>query len=159
MKKETKRQIMAMIILLIFGGSGIAAAFVYIFPTQQQVQNVHWHALLFIYINGENVTIPGDIGVVNGEAAPDVIHTHAGEPNMLHKEGPADLPLISFFYAWNEPFNSTCIMSYCNGAGTVKMFVSHCTDETFQTCSAPIQNYEFENYSFQNGDIIEIYYD
>lgn len=158
MQKDTKKQIMVFIVLFALIGSSIFAGLLYVFPTGEQ--NVHWHAVLRIFINGNEIPIPGDIGIPpGGDAPPTVIHTHAGEPNILHKEGPANIPLSSFFEAWGKTFNSTCIMDYCNGPnGTVKMSVSHCTDETFQTCSNPTPNYDFENYSFQSGDIIEIDY-
>ncbi len=107
---------------------------------------IHWHPTLEIIINGQQQTIPANLGLV-GVHQP--IHTH-DSTGVLHYEN--DRPTfenmrLGYFFekVWRRPFNSTCIFNYCNGdSGSVKMFVNG------------QENFEFENYIPKDKDGISI---
>jgi len=73
---------------------------------------MHIHPHLTIEIDGENITIPEDIGVKPGKLR--VIHTH-DEPGILHVESPRPYTFIlsDFFTIWGKTFNQTCILDRC----------------------------------------------
>ena len=106
----------------------------------------HWHPKLYIYINGKEVTIPANIGLIGGEHP---IHTHDTD-NVLHYEfsnAPTfeQIRLGNFFKIWGKIFNSTCILDYCNGQnGTVKMYVNG------------VENAYYDNYIPSDLEKIEI---
>ena len=110
---------------------------------------IHWHPNLEIWIKGERVTIPANIGL--GAVHSDT-HTHK-ENDQIHLEmsrpvRESDTRLGVFFDVWGKEFNSQCILDSCNGEdGTVKMFVNG------------EENTEFENYHMKDADKIEIRYE
>lgn len=107
---------------------------------------IHWHPILTIKINGQQQTIPANLGLA-GVHQP--IHTH-DSTGVLHYENnnptQENMRLRYFFEkVWRKQFNSRCILNYCNGdSGTVKMFVN---DK---------ENFEFENYIPKDKDEILI---
>ena len=150
MNRETKKQLIVYFILFVFVGSALSFAVIYALPgSGPGKEYVHWHAQLNIIINGEEITIPANVGIPvdsGNNVHPEVIHTHATD-NILHKEGPADLTLGNFFDVWDRTFSSECIFDFCNSEeGTVKMYVN----------GQP--NTEFGDYIFKDNDIIAIEY-
>jgi hypothetical protein len=120
---------------------------------------IHWHPHLRIVIDGEDIVIPGGIGIVIGKVMDTNIsrmgmspmHTHSDD-GVIHMEqvNPTNrtLKLGYFFEVWGENFNSTCILGYCNSANKiVKMFVNG------------KRNYEFADYFPQDKDDIIIRYE
>ncbi len=107
---------------------------------------IHWHPTLTILINGQQKTIPADLGLIG---AHQPIHTHDAT-GTLHYENnnptPENMPLRYFFEkVWRKQFNSKCIFDNCNGdSGTVKMYVNG------------NENLEFENYIPKDKDDIRI---
>ena len=107
---------------------------------------IHWHPKLTIILDGQQQTIPANLGAV-GIHQP--IHTH-DSTGVLHYENdnptPENMPLSYFFEkVWRKQFNSTCILNYCNGdSGTVKMSVNG------------RESFEFENYIPRDNDDIRI---
>jgi hypothetical protein len=157
MKRETKKQIFAVFVLLMFLGSGAAFAVLSALPSSNQ--NVHWHSLLNIIIEGQLITIPANVGTTGEDVHPASIHTHEND-NVIHKEGPATLTLGSFFTTWDKIFNSTCVFDKCNnGNKTVKMFIQQCPSDSFTSCSAKQSNFEFEKYVVKDKEIITLEYD
>lgn len=112
-------------------------------------RGIHWHTSLSITINGEQQEIPGNIGI--GGVHKD-IHTHQIN-DTLHVEinrpvREDDIRIKNFFDIWGERFTSECILDVCNSEdGMVKMLVNG------------EENFEFENYLMQDGDLIEIVYE
>ena len=110
---------------------------------------IHVHPTISIKIKGEEVTIPGRIGL--GGIHRD-IHTHEPD-NTLHVEKSGtvrerDITVGNFFEIWGEEFSSTSILDNLNGpGGTVKMFVNG------------EENFEFKNYKMNDKDKIEIIYE
>lgn len=156
-KKQQYRQIKKILswviplLLIIAGGWAIARS-----PKISDEDNpliskrgIHWHADLAIWIKGERVTIPADIGL--GGIHADT-HTHK-ENDQIHLEISrpvrlSDTRLGKFFETWGKQFNSQCILEVCNGIeGTVLMTVNG------------EENTEFANYHMKDGDQIEIRYE
>ena len=102
---------------------------------------IHWHPKLAIYVKGEKLEIPANIGIgtvhlpvhTHEDITSDIIHLEFG--SMVRKQ---DILLKEFFKSWNKDINSF--------GSTVKMTVNG------------EENTEFENYLIQEGDKIEIRY-
>jgi len=120
---------------------------------------IHWHPHLRIVIDGEDVLIPGGVGIIIGNVIDTNIsrmgmspmHTH-GDDGIIHMEqtNPTNhtLRLGYFFEVWGEEFNSTCILGHCNSNDhVVKMFVNG------------ERNHEFDDYMPQDKDEIVIRYE
>jgi hypothetical protein len=109
--------------------------------------DMHIHPQLSIKIKGESYTIPADIGISATCMRP--IHTH-DETGTLHLEFPylRDVRLGEFFKIWDKHFSSDCIFEFCSGQeGQLRMLVNG------------EQNFDFENYTMQDGDKIEIIFE
>ncbi len=110
---------------------------------------IHWHPKLTIFIKGEELAIPHNIGI---GIRHETIHTHEDLPN-LHLEFPGvvtkdDITLGRFFRIWGKRFDRECVVDRCNGPdGTVRFFVNGKSND------------EFENYRMHDGDRIEIRYE
>lgn len=79
---------------------------------------LHWHAHLAIKIDGQEITIPADVGVKTMGVDPENIHTHAAD-NILHLERTGlvtreETRLKHFFATWGEDFSKDSIL----GCGT-----------------------------------------
>src|SRR3989344_3271064 len=101
---------------------------------------IHWHPLLEVYVKGEKIEIPQNIGLV-GVHSP--IHTHDDLP-IIHMEFSGkvteeDTKLRNFFKVWGKEFLSfgERVTMTVNGQ----------------------ENTEFENYQMHDGDKIEIRYE
>lgn len=76
---------------------------------------LHWHARLSIYINGELIPIPADVGA--GTEKGQIQHTHEWD-NVIHMHVPDESrewrTLSYFFDVWGVTFTDDCIFQYCN---------------------------------------------
>jgi len=143
MKRTTKTRIITIFILLMFLGSSITYAIISAFPQENTVSG--WAAQLFIVIYGEQYPISADIGIVGNETVGKIYTTSTD--GILYKSVNEDVTLGDFFNEWNQTFNSTCILSYCNtNTSSMVMFVNG------------KQNSEYEYYIIQNRDVIVIDY-
>lgn len=104
---------------------------------------LHWHSTLAIYVKGEKLDIPANIGI---GAVHNPIHTHDEDApqGVIHMEfgdlvRKSDTKLGGFFKAWNKDIISfgTNMKMTVNGVG----------------------NTEYENYLMKDGDKIELRYD
>ena len=101
---------------------------------------LHWHPTLVMYVKGEKIEIPGNIGL---GAVHQPMHTHEDLP-IIHLEYSGrvvedDLKLGNFFANWGRDMRSfgTNMHMKVNG----------------------IDNTEYENYMMRDGDSIELHYD
>ncbi len=89
---------------------------------------VHIHQHLDIFVNGEPVEIPGDIGIGPGGAFLSDLHTHASyPPGIIHVEAstPSSFSLGQFFAVWGVPLDAKCIGSLCEkGSKRLRMWVN-----------------------------------
>ncbi len=87
---------------------------------------LHIHQHLDIFVDGQPVQVPPDIGinVAGGFIAP--IHTHDAS-GVIHVESPTiqDFTLGQFFDIWGVRFDAHCIGGACDGGGrTLQVFVN-----------------------------------
>ena len=76
---------------------------------------LHLHPKVQIKINGEDISIPTNIGI--SPTGMKVIHTHEGD-GTLHVESPYphQFYLEDFFTIWGKRFTDKCIFEYCEDA-------------------------------------------
>jgi hypothetical protein len=110
--------------------------------TSGQSTAIHWHDLLFIFINGVNETIPTGIGEGDQGPCTQPLHNHAdpadGGPNVIHIESPSNstFTLGDWFRVWSSTpglrdgptpvvFNQNQIFNYTVGNGfELRMYVN-----------------------------------
>lgn len=83
-------------------------------PLREEGQVVHLHQHLDIYVDGEKVTAPAQIGIDAGGAFISDLHTHETD-GILHVESPTQrsFTLGQFFAVWGLPLSAECIGSLC----------------------------------------------
>lgn len=113
---------------------------------------LHWHPTLEIYVGGEKIEIPADIGIGSQYAGMPTydtgmrmtsMHTHEDLP-IIHLEFPGlvrtdDITVGQFFTIWGKDMRSfgTNMRMTVNG----------------------VENTEFESYIMRDGDVISLQYD
>lgn len=122
-------------------------------PDLVSARGLHTHPRLAIYVKGEPVLIPSDIGIGTQYAAmptydPQMrmtaIHTHAEGDGTIHLEFPGrvtreDLKLKHFFAIWGKD-----LMSF--------------GEEVVMTVNG-VSSQELGEYEMQDGDVIELRYE
>lgn len=78
----------------------------------------HIHQHIDIFINGEKIPTPADIGVNEGAQFISALHTHVAD-GIIHIESDKarDFTLGQFFDIWGVRFTDSCLGSYCNDNG------------------------------------------
>lgn len=109
-------------------------------------RGIHWHPTLKIFIRGEEVPIPPNIGLVGGH---NPMHTHDAD-GVVHLEFQSvvredDIRLKEFFELWNQPFDSEQVLEYTNT-----------DDERVHMYVNGEEHFEFENYILRENDAVEI---
>jgi hypothetical protein len=104
------------------------------------MRGIHYHPELRIFVKGEQIEIPENIGLVGGHQP---MHTHEDVP-IVHLEYPAkvtkdDTRLGRFFEIWGKDFRSF-------------------GENVSMTVNGEI-NTEFENYLMKDKDVIELRYE
>lgn len=79
---------------------------------------VHIHPALSVYVDGEPVEVPTDIGISYAEQAMAALHTH-DTAGTVHVESPVvrDYTLGQFFDTWGVRLTKTCLGGYCADGG------------------------------------------
>lgn len=77
--------------------------------TTDMATEYHIHPELSIFVNGEEVFVPNNLGVTN--VGMTAIHTH-DEKGVIHVEAPIkkDFTLGDFFAVWGKNFSSTQLL-------------------------------------------------
>jgi hypothetical protein len=101
---------------------------------------MHWHPRLEMYVRGEKVDIPHDMGL---GAVHSPIHTHE-DPPIIHLEFPGivrvdDIRLGKFFDVWRKDMRSF--------------------GENMRMSVNGTENTDYERYIMRDGDVIELQYD
>jgi uncharacterized protein YaiE (UPF0345 family) len=121
----------------------MAYAIIATVPSSNQIQS-NWRAQIAIVIFNQQYSIPASIGVINQTTA-KIFTTNSD--GMIYKAGTEDVTLKDFFDEWEQKFNSTCIIDYCNNANSsMRMYVNN------------KENMDYELYIIKNGDFILIDY-
>jgi hypothetical protein len=95
-------------------------------PLREEGQVVHIHQHLDLYVNGQPVTVPAQIGIDAGGGFISDLHTHETD-GILHVESPTQrsFTLGQFFAVWSLPLNAGCIGSLCeNGDRQLRVWVN-----------------------------------
>ncbi len=100
---------------------------------------LHWHSKLTIYVQGEKIAIPADIGL---GVTHSPVHTHSPD-GEIHLEFPGfvrkdETKLGEFFKMWKKDIRSF--------------------GENMHMTVNGENNLEYENYYMRDGDVIELYY-
>jgi hypothetical protein len=98
---------------------GIAAL-----TAEGQAQHTHQH--LDLFVEGQQVVIPSDIGIDRGTGILSPLHTHDAT-GIIHVESPVvrDFTLGEFFDVWGVPFDGHCVGGTCDGSGrTLSVYVN-----------------------------------
>ena len=79
---------------------------------------LHTHEHLDLYLNGEHVAVPADIGIGSDHRFFSPIHTH-DRTGIVHIESTQLRPftLGQFFGVWGVRLSARCIGNYCAGGG------------------------------------------
>lgn len=87
-----------------------------ILTTEGQVQHTHQH--LDLFVDGQRVTVPADIGIDFVTAILSPIHTHDAT-GIIHVESPIvrEFTLGEFFDVWGVRFDAHCVGGTCDGNG------------------------------------------
>jgi hypothetical protein len=87
---------------------------------------LHIHQHIDIYVDGQPVTVPADIGINVDQQYLSPIHTH-DSTGIIHVESPTqrDFTLGEFFDVWGVRFDAHCIGGACDGNGrTLSVYVN-----------------------------------
>ncbi|MBI2649597.1 MAG: hypothetical protein HYW93_08115 [Thaumarchaeota archaeon] len=110
---------------------------------------LHEHVQLMIIVNGQNITLPVNIGHGDSGGCIQPVHTHAdpgdGGPNVIHIESPTanTYTLGDFFNVWastpnvggSSPvtFNKNQLFNYTAGDGyEIRMYVNGIESDQYQ---------------------------
>lgn len=108
---------------------------------------MHIHAQLDIYVEGEQVEVPGNIGIT--EDCMRALHTHDAD-GVIHVEYPEEYTfyLEDFFDNWGELFSDTQLFNLdADDEHTITMYVNG------------EQNFDYEWLAIEDGQHIEIFYE
>ena len=137
---KTGISIGGVVVALLIGSTWLSNSLQNSDPNVLARSGLHWHPLLEIYVKGEKVEIPQNIGL---GATHLPVHTHEDLPiihlefgGMVRRE---DVMLGEFFKSWNRDMRSF--------GSTVRMTVNG------------KENTEYENYVMHDGDKIELRYE
>jgi hypothetical protein len=85
---------------------------------------VHIHQHLDIFLNGKHVTVPGQIGIYDGQFLTE-LHTH-DTTGVMHVESPKkrEFSLGEFFGIWGVRLTSTCVGGYCKPKTPWRMYLN-----------------------------------
>lgn len=95
-------------------------------PLREEGQVVHLHQHLDLYVEGEKVPVPAQIGIDAGGAFISDLHTH-DTSGIMHVESPTQraFSLGQFFAVWGLPLSADCIGSLCEeGAKRLRVWVN-----------------------------------
>lgn len=74
----------------------------------------HIHMYLAIFVNGQQVQVPPNTGIVNNGTCFYPLHVHSdpGDENIIHEESPNTdtYTLGAFFDVWGQPLSKTQVM-------------------------------------------------
>ena len=140
------------VVALLVGGSWAIGTMQQSDPDVISQSGIHWHPTLEIFVRGEKVDIPANIGLgqqysslptFDRSMGMTAIHTHEDMP-VIHLEFPGlvreeDITLGRFFEIWGKDIRSF--------GESVRMTVGGA------------ENTEYEKYIMRDGDTIQLHYD
>lgn len=100
--------------------------------TSDMFTKFHIHPELRIFIKGEEIKIPSNIGIKPN--CMNAIHTHDDMP-VIHVESPVvkDFTLGDFFAVWDKSFNSMQILDFvATEEGQIRVTVNGQTSDSYE---------------------------
>lgn len=100
--------------------------------TTDMATEYHIHPELSIFVNGEEVLVPTNLGVTS--TGMTAIHTH-DERSVIHVEAPIqkDFTLGDFFAVWGKDFSKDQILDHKAGGGaTITVTVNGAIVDTYE---------------------------
>ncbi len=85
---------------------------------------MHEHANVQIFVDGDPITIPVNVGIDEADGAVESLHTHTDD-GVVHIESStvSTFTLGQFFDVWGVRLSETCLGAYCNeGDATLQVF-------------------------------------
>ena len=150
---KTNLIIVGLIVILLFGGIWWSRSLQSSDPSVISMQGIHWHPELAIFVKGERIEIPENVGIgpmhagmpgYDASMQMAAMHTHdaSGVIHLESMRGPVhqnDVRLGQFFSMWGKDIRSfgSNMRMMVNGAESV----------------------EYENYMMRDGDKIELHYE
>ncbi len=86
--------------------------------------SLHIHEHLDLYIHGQKITVPAEVGINQSDGFIATIHTH-DTTGVIHVESPMveKFYLGQFFDTWGVLLTQACLGGYCNsGANQLKVY-------------------------------------
>ena len=124
----------------------------------------HYHPILTISIMGENVPIPDNVGLNDGDCTMRPLHTHSGD-GKIHAEfaeAGVEAPLEAFFDIWGKHMDATGFDEHRVDANhEFLMYLNTYTVENGQVVvdsSQRQQIEDFENLILEDMQYIELIY-
>ena len=135
MKKDTKKQLIALFILIVFVGSTVAIAISSAFlPPRPNLDTVYSFKLT-IFIYGQKISLPDNIGDER------VGTKEFDKDSLIHVYTDQSYTLGNVFESLKIYFDNECIHNYCTGSdGTLRMYINN------------EESSEFANYTANSGD-------
>jgi hypothetical protein len=87
-------------------------------------QALHIHSRLELYVHGQKIPVPAEIGITSDVTSP--LHTHDAT-GVIHVESSEQrtFTLGEFFDVWGVRLTQSCLGAYCDGdEGTLRIFVN-----------------------------------
>lgn len=83
-------------------------------PLPQEQLEYHIHPQLTVYVDGDQVKVPANIGIDQEDGLISALHTH-DDSGEIHVEAPerADFTLGQLFTEWDVELTDTCIADHC----------------------------------------------
>ena len=112
----------------------------------------HSHQTLNVFVRGEYIPVPVNIGIPPGGDGMPPLHTHTAD-GTLHVEGVARASLGQFMQVWGVPFSAQRLGPYrSSGAEIVRVWVKEPGDDIF------VESREFEDLRLRDGQEIYVAY-
>jgi hypothetical protein len=93
-------------------------------PSHGDTLAMHDHANVQVFVHGDPVAIPVNVGIDEADGDVESLHTHTAD-GVVHIESStrASFTLGQFFDVWGVRLSATCIGGYCEGADdTLRVF-------------------------------------
>jgi hypothetical protein len=89
-----------------------------VLTAEGQIQHTHQH--LDLFVDGQRIAIPPDVGIDRVNLILSPIHTHDAS-GIIHVESPIvrEFTLGEFFDVWGVRFDGHCVGGACDGSGRV----------------------------------------
>lgn len=82
--------------------------------------NIHIHPQLSVWVDGEPIEVPANVGIDPVRPAGDMASLHTHTPDgIIHDEGQDNATLDQFFAVWGVPFSARRLGPYRAGVGKV----------------------------------------